>query len=429
MRRNRYEHRGRCFVRRIEQPDLFAHVLTAYAKQADGTLTNDELYRRVADSAGLTQEQMRASAPIGVNGKRHGVLTRQIRWHQQTLKRMGVLSHVPGVKSIWQFTHRTDSGLHQAGAHTRLVAFSTRLGVAIWARCESVLTRLDEPVALLCTSPPYPLSKPRDYGNPTEGEFTDFICHAIEPIVRHLLPGGSICLNLGNDIFVPGSPARSLYRERLTLALCERFSLHKMDDLIWFNPCRPPGPVEWASKRRVQLNGSYETVTWLTNDPMRVRADNRRVLQPHTERQQRLIDAGGEARNVRYADGAHGVRVSSFANKTQGRIPRNVLEHTHGCSDTRQYRRDAAALGLPIHGAMQPLSIPEFLIKLLTQPGDLVVDPFGGTVKTGRAAENTGRRWLVIETMLDYLRASAQRFVGADGFQMHEAIAAWPKAA
>lgn len=408
------------------QPDLFPHVLSAYSEQSDGTLSNEELYCRVAQSAGLTDAQLRASAPIGVKGKRHGVLTRQIRWHQQTLKRMGVLSHVDGVSSIWRFAQRNEAGLHEATSHTRLVAFSTRLGVAIWARCESVLALLDEPVALLCTSPPYPLNKPRDYGNPREREFTDFICRAVEPIVRLLLPGGSICLNLGNDIFVPSSPARSLYRERLTLALCERFSLHKMDDLIWFNRCRAPGPVEWASKRRVQLNGSYETVTWLTNDPLRVRADNRRVLQPHTERQQRLIDAGGEARNVRYADGAHGVRVGSFANKTQGRIPRNVLEHTHGCADTRQYRRDAAAMGLPIHGAMQPLAIPEFLIKLLTEPGDLVVDPFGGTAKTGRAAENTGRRWLVIETMLDYLRGSAPRFAGADGFQIHDAIAGWP---
>ncbi|HQU45238.1 MAG TPA: DNA methyltransferase, partial [Pirellulales bacterium] len=38
-----------------------------------------------------------------------------------------------------------------------------------------------------------------------------------------------------------------------------------------------------------------------------------------------------------------------------------------------------------------------FFIKLLTQPGDLVLDVFAGSNTTGEAAESLGRRWLALE--------------------------------
>jgi site-specific DNA-methyltransferase (cytosine-N4-specific) len=128
---------------------------------------------------------------------------------------------------------------------------------------------------------------------------------------------------------------------------------------------------------------------------------------------------GGEGRLATYGDGANRIRPDSFGRVTTGRIPRNVIERGHACGDTMAYRRHAHALGLPIHGAMQPTSIPDFFIRFLTEPGDLVVDPFGGTVKTGLAAERLGRRWLVTEWMLEYLRGAAEMFRGFSGFSIH----------
>ncbi len=59
--------------------------------------------------------------------------------------------------------------------------------------------------------------------------------------------------------------------------------------------------------------------------------------------------------------------------------------------------------------------------RFLTEPDDLVVDPFGGSVRTGLAAERLGRRWLVTDWMLEYLRGAAELFRGANGFTMHPA--------
>jgi DNA modification methylase len=55
--------------------------------------------------------------------------------------------------------------------------------------------------------------------------------------------------------------------------------------------------------------------------------------------------------------------------------------------------------------------LPEFFIKLLTQPGDLVLDLFAGSNTTGEAAETLGRRWLALECPRDYLVGSAFRFM------------------
>nr|WP_245180422.1 DNA methyltransferase [Cupriavidus sp. LEh25] len=248
------------------------------------------------------------------------------------------------------------------------------------------------------------------------------LCEALEPIVAGLVPGGSIVLNVSNDIVEPRSPARSLYIERLTLALHDRLGLSLMGRVPWVNYSKPPGPTRWACVDRVQLASAYEPVLWFTNDPSCVRADNRQLLEAHTARHRQLMAAGGEARNAVYGDGAYRIRASAFGNQTAGRLPRNVIERGHNCADTRAYRRAAQSLGLPTHGAMQPTDIPDFFTRFLSRPGDLVVDPFGGTIRTGLAAERLGRRWIATAWILQYVRGAAELFRQADGFQMHPAL-------
>ena len=54
------------------------------------------------------------------------------------------------------------------------------------------------------------------------------------------------------------------------------------------------------------------------------------------------------------------------------------------------------------HPARFPVALPDFFIRLLTRPGDLVVDPFAGTCTTAVAAERLGRRWLAAELDATY---------------------------
>lgn len=395
--------------------NLGTAVLQAYTQAPDGTLENTRLYDALvtADPAVAAQDR---PIPIGQARAARSPVRRQIRWYQQTLKHLGVLERAPGTRGVWRLTAAARKDLHPAGPQVKLIAFSTELGVAIWGRCEEVFPGLTESVALCMTSPPYPLRKARAYGGPTAADYTDFLCRTLEPIVRALIPGGSLVLNISNDIFEPKRPNRDLYAERLVLALHDRLGLSLMDRIPWVNPSKPPAPTHWACVRRVQLVATYEPVYWFTNDPDRVRADNRRVLEAHTARHQALIAAGGERRTTVYGDGACRVRPGNFGQLTAGRIPRNVITRGHRCQDTQTYRQVAQALGLKPHGAMYPTALPDFFIRFLTEPGDLVIDPFGGSGKTGLAAERLGRRWLMTEQIREYLQGSAELFRGCAGF-------------
>lgn len=406
----------------LRQLDLFSEVLHAYSAEREGVLDNTTLYGDVTDRMGLPAEILSARVPVGQSQQPHNLLTRQIRWYQQTLKHAGILEKVDGVRGVWRLTQPAGDDLNKISPSVSVVGFSTKLGIAILGTCETVFSRIDSPITLVITSPPYPLAKTRSYGNPKEAEYVDWICTALEPIVRNLVRGGSICLNVSNDIFVTGSPARSLYRERLVLALHDRLGLHKMDELIWHNPSKPPGPVKWASIDRVQLNVAWEPVYWLTNDPSAVKSDNRRVLQEHTEKQLRLIKQGGEQRTGDFSNGAYRIHPGRFGNETKGRIPRNVLAFGHSCGDQRSYKKQAREAGLPAHGAPMPLSLASFLVEFLSKPDDLVVDPFGGSFTTAKAAERLGRRWLSTECMLEYVLGASFRFKDDEGFR--QALAA-----
>ena len=403
----------------MEQLDLFAVVTDAYCQSSSKPLSNAELYQVIAKKTDLNLSE---KAPIGQKGEYHSPLKRKVRWFQQTLKQMGIIERVEGERGIWQLTERQGKKLHKAASGVKLVAFSTELGVAIWGSNRDIFTGQNEPIALCISSLPYPLRVARQYGNPDQRVYTDFILRSLEPFVRSLLPGGSIVLNLGNDIFEQGSPSRSIYLERLIIALHDELGLKLMDRTQWVNYSKPPSPTYWACVNRYQLSAAYEPIYWFTNDPSKVRSDNRRVLEPHTPEQIKLMANGGANRSAVYGDGAYRLREHSFGNVTSGKIPRNVMEKGHVCADSKAFRAAAKELNLPCHGAMFPSTIPEFWIKFLTEPGELVVGPFSGSGKVGLKADQLGRRWIISEWILEYIRVSAELFRNRPGFELNPAF-------
>lgn len=400
------------------QLDLFGSVLHAYSKEVDGVLSNADLYRIAAKDAGVPEDVVAQRSPIGQSGASHSTFARKIRWYQQTLKAAGILERVEGSRGVWRLTQPAAKDLSRIEPTVSVVGFSTELGIAILGSCDTVFSSIDAPITLVVTSPPYPLASARKYGNPPEHEYVDWICRTLEPVVKNLVPGGSICLNVSNDVFQKGSPARSMYCERMLIALHDRLGLQLMDRLIWENPQKPPGPFQYASKARTQLNVAWEPIYWLTNDPSRVKSNNRRVLQAHTEQHLALIQRGGEQRQAVYSDGAYRVREGSFGRPTEGRIPKNLLRYGHRCASQSAYKKAAIAAGLPAHGAPMPLSLARFLVEFLSEPGDIVAEPFAGSFTTPLAAELLGRRWLATECMVEYVMGGAMRFEKSDGYHL-----------
>lgn len=400
----------------INQLNLFTEIMNIY-NHSEVSVHNEVLYKHVIKNLSMSENLLSEKSSVGNSGLSYNLFKRKVRWFQQTLKHAGVLDRVSGKRGEWCLKREKKNELDKILPNLSVIGFSTKLGVAIIGYSQSVFAKLNEPIHLILTSPEYPLRNPRKYGNVTEPEYVDWVCKTIEPVVKNLVDGGVLTLNISNDIFLPHSAARSLYRERLVIALYERLGLYKMDEIPWVNLSKPPGPIQYASKRRVQLNVGWEAIYYFSNNPDKVITDNRRVLEPHTEAHMKLIIGGGVQRAAVKSDGAYRIKEGSYGNQTIGRIPKNVIFAGTACAGNRKYKRDAESLGLQSHGAMMPLKVPDFLIRLFTQENELVVDPFAGSFTTGKAAENLNRRWIGVDPVVDYVMGAASRFQDCAGFK------------
>lgn len=59
-----------------------------------------------------------------------------------------------------------------------------------------------------------------------------------------------------------------------------------------------------------------------------------------------------------------------------------------------------------------PLKLAEFLVKFATADGELVVDGMAGSLTAAVAAENSGRRWVAVDVIGEYLKGALSRLSG-----------------
>jgi DNA modification methylase len=286
-----------------------------------------------------------------------------------------------------------------------LPAYTTRFGRAYQGDAREVLRTLPaDSVALVMTSPPFALRRQKAYGNVTAAEYVDWFFPFAEEIHRVLRQDGSFVMDLGGA-WNPGSGTRSLFPYELILRLGKLFFLAQ--DFYWYNPSRLPTPAEWVTIRRTRVKDAVNTLWWLSKT-VEPQADNRRVLKPYSRSMKRLLRDGYQPamRPSQHEIGPH------FQKDNGGAIPPNLLT----VPNTRSYDPyilKCRAAGLTIHPARYPPELPDFFIRFLTQPGQLVLDPFAGSNMTGQVAETLERRWLSIEINGEYVAGSAVRFPNA----------------
>ncbi len=283
--------------------------------------------------------------------------------------------------------------------------YTTKLGRAYQADALDILRQQPaNSVALVFTSPPFALRRQKAYGNVTPAEYVDWLWPFAREIHRVLRADGSFVMELGGA-WNRGSGTRSLYQYQLILRLCEIF--HLAQDFYWYNPSRLPTPAEWVTIRRTRCKDAVNMMWWLskTEEPQ---ADNRRVLKPYSRSMRRLLRDGYEPamRPSQHEISKH------FQRDNGGAIPPNILEVPNTRSSDDYFRRCRDA-GLPIHPARFPRALPDFFIRFLTQPGQLVLDPFAGSNVTGEVAEGLGRRWISVEINEQYVLGSRLRFPDA----------------
>ena len=258
-------------------------------------------------------------------------------------------------------------------------------------------------VDLVVTSPPFGLVRKKGYGNADAGEYLDWFRPFATAFRRVLREAGSLVIDIGGA-WTGGQPTRSLYHFKLLVMLCEEFGFHLAQEFYWWNPARLPTPAEWVTVRRIRVKDAVNCIWWLSPTPW-PRADNRRVAQPYSASMRTLLRNGYRAKK---RPSGHDIS-EKFRRDNGAAIPPNLIAVAHTESNTR-YLRYCSAHGLGPHPARFPTDIPEFFVRMLTDPGDLVVDPFAGSCATGEVCGRLGRRWLCVELREDYVRGAIGRF-------------------
>lgn len=167
---------------------------------------------------------------------------------------------------------------------------------------------------------------------------------------------------------------------------------------------RLPTPSEWVTVRRIRVKDAVNCIWWLSPTPW-PKASNRRVLQPYSESMKVLLAKGYKPM---LRPSGHDIS-DCFDTDNGAAIPPNLISLAHTESNSA-YLRYCRERGIVPHPARFPTEIPEFFIRMLTEAGDLVVDPFCGSCATGEAAERTRREWICCDLVEDYLKGALGRF-------------------
>ncbi len=287
-------------------------------------------------------------------------------------------------------------------------AYTTELGSAYIGDSRELLARLpDESINLVVTSPPFALQRKKEYGNREQHQYVDWLTEFAALVYEKITEDGSFVIDIGGA-YEKGRPVRSLYQFRALLRFVDDVGFHLAEEFYWHNPSKLPSPIEWVNKRKIRVKDSVNTVWWLSKTPW-PKANVSRVLAPYSDRMKKLIEDPGRFYRPKLRPSGHDIG-KSFAKDNGGAIPPNLLSIANSESNGR-YLSGCKTVGIKAHPARFPGKLPAFFIRLLTDPGDTVLDIFAGSNTTGEVAQCEGRRWLAFEERADYVASSTFRFL------------------
>lgn len=284
------------------------------------------------------------------------------------------------------------------------IYFNTKHGKAILGDSLNVLKKTKEKsVDLIMTSPPFGLVREKEYGNVPADEYINWFRPFAEHFKRVLKENGSLVIDIGTA-WNAGLPTKHLYQFKLLVMLCEEYGFHLAQDFYWWSPSKLPTPAEWVTVRRIRVKDAINTVWWLSPSPW-PKASNRRVLQPYSPSMNDLLVKGYKAMK---RPSGHDIS-NKFSINNGAAIPPNLIAIPNTESNS-YYLRYCKEVGVRSHPARYPSELPEFFIRMLTEPKDVVIDPFAGSCVTGEVCERLKRKWTCIDLVEDYLKGAKGRF-------------------
>jgi adenine-specific DNA-methyltransferase len=243
--------------------------------------------------------------------------------------------------------------------------------------CLDLLAQMPaESVQLIVTSPPYNIGKRYEKRRSIKDylEEQEAVISACERILRF---GGSICWQVGNHL---AGPQEVLPLDIVLFPFFSQLGLKLRNRIIWH--------FEHGLHCSKRFSGRYETILWFTKgDEYVFNLDPVRVPQKYPGK--------------KYYQGPN---VGKYSSNPLGKNPGDLwiipnVKHNHAEKT--------------IHPCQFPVELIERLVLAMTNPGDLVFDPYMGVATAPAAAVLNGRRGAGADTELEYVKVGRNRVLQA----------------
>lgn len=252
---------------------------------------------------------------------------------------------------------------------------------------ELLRTFESDSVDLIVTSPPYADQRKKTYGGISPDQYVEWFLPIAAELRRVMKPTGSFVLNIKERV-VDGE--RHTYVLELILEMRKQGWLWT-EEYCWHKKNSFPG--KWANRFR----DSWERCLHF-NKQKKFAMYQDAVMVPMGDWAKTRLKSLSETdkrRDESKVDSGFGKNVSNWVDRKMA-YPTNVLHMATECNNVG-------------HSAAFPTTLPEWFIRLFTQPGDIVLDPFIGSGSTAVAAKQLGRYFVGIEKESRYCAITAQR--------------------
>ena len=262
------------------------------------------------------------------------------------------------------------------------------LGRVYCGNCLEVLPLLPaQSVDLIVTSPPYADQRKETYGGVHPDSYVKWLLPITAELKRVLKPTGSFVLNIKERV-VDGE--RHPYVIELILEMRKQGWLWT-EEYCWHKKNSYPG--KWSNRFR----DSWERcLHFNVNKKFAMYQDEVRVPTGDWAKSRlKSLSATDKVRDNSKVGSGFGKNISNWVGRELA-YPNNVLHMATECGNKG-------------HSAAFPVELPAWFIKLFTQPGDVVLDPFMGSGTTAVAAQDLGRDFVGVEIKEDYCEIAQER--------------------
>ena len=227
-----------------------------------------------------------------------------------------------------------------------------------------------ETIPLVATSPPYNAGKAYETALSLE-EYQRFSLDWCSAVAQVLAPTGAFWLNLG---YMKLSDTETLPLTYLYYPIIRGLGLHLIQEIVWH--------YEGGMAYKRRFSHRTERWQWWVRDPKNFIFD---------------LDAVRDATLNRTKDNR---------NNPLGKNPTDYWYFDRvvgGCG---------ASAEKTAHPCQFPVEMVERIVRACSRPGDVVLDPFGGSGSAALAAVRTGRDFIYMEIDPGYHRLAIERLAG-----------------